>query len=201
MRTFEFPRTVLCLCLLFILCAGSGAHSAEVPNMPEALAAQLEPDAVAVQWIRGTESARLGASQFGSAHASAADVGPDRSSFVVRFDGQIQLGRTALMLYDTAQTVTIARNPDCLREANPLAFFGNEHPSEREVLLFNAAYIVGHWLLARKLDELASQSTGWARARRVYQVLTFAGHGAAVANNVALGIRPFSNYSCVGREL
>ncbi len=105
------------------------------------------------------------------------------------------------MLYDTAQTVTIARNPDCLREANPLAFFGDEHPSQEAVLLYNAVYIVGHWLLSRKLDSLAERSTSWARARRIYQLATFIGHGGAVANNFALGIKPFSNYSCVGREL
>ena len=116
--------------------------------------------------------------------------------FSTKFDRNAQLGLTALMILDTAQTVTIARNADCLKEGNPIAaaIYGSDAPSQERVLITNAIYITGHWLLSRYLD--SKSGDGWKLAKRTYQVLTFLGHGSAVANNASLGIKPFSNHNC-----
>lgn len=135
------------------------------------------------------------ADQFPIAAAEETSAG---FGFVTESGRNVQIGLTALMLLDTAQTVTIARSPECLREADPIAaaVFGSEHPSTQRVLITNALYIGLNWIVASKLDRLAQRSDSWARARRAYQVLSFLGHGAAVANNIGLGIRPFSKYGC-----
>ncbi|HYC01583.1 MAG TPA: hypothetical protein VEC57_20800 [Candidatus Limnocylindrales bacterium] len=117
----------------------------------------------------------------------------------------MQVFMTGLMLLDTAQTVTIAGAPDCLREGNNLASlaFGSDQPSHTTVLLTNALYIAGHWALGTWLDHKAQRSERWSLARRAYQVLTIVGHGWAIKENHRLGIRPFSQYDCVaqGRQL
>lgn len=121
-----------------------------------------------------------------------------------------QLGLTSLMALDTSQTVTIGRSPDCLHEANPLAFFGDQHPSAQEVLITGAVYGTAHWLLGAYLDRRANapidlsmsveadmkRRSRWKWIQRSYQVLTGLGHGVAVANNMKLGIRPFSTFEC-----
>lgn len=123
-----------------------------------------------------------------------------------------QFALTALMAVDTAQTVTIARSSECLYEAEPLAAaaFGTRTPSPQRVLLTDAAYIAGHWMLGAYLDRRANQSVDfsidaeqdiarkakWRRLQRVYQWLTFIGHGTAVLHNQAKGIKPFSSYRC-----
>lgn len=123
-----------------------------------------------------------------------------------------QLGLTALMAVDTAQTVTIGRSSECLFEANPIAaaVFGTHTPSPERVLITNAIYITGHWLLASYLDRKAeappdlsvdldtdlARKSRWSFARALYQLMTFAGHGLAVASNASKGIKPFSSYEC-----
>lgn len=121
-----------------------------------------------------------------------------------------QLGMTAVMALDTAQTITIARNPDCLYEGNQLAakIFGDDTPSTSRVLITNAVYIATHWMLGSWLDRKAetidfsdlendqSRRRGWRIARGIYQALTIVGHGAAVANNFNQGIGPATNYTC-----
>lgn len=121
-----------------------------------------------------------------------------------------QMGITTLIAVDTAQTVTIARNPDCLYEGNKLAasIFGDDTPSQSRVLLTNALYITGHWLLGSFLDRKAEtinfddlehdgeRRKAWKIVRALYQGLTFVGHGAAVSNNFNQGIKPASNFSC-----
>lgn len=121
-----------------------------------------------------------------------------------------QIGMTALMAVDTAQTVTIAKNPMYLYEGNPLAakIYGTETPSPKQVVLTNAVYMTGHWMLGSYLDRNAERSVDLsltaeedlARKKRfrimraIYQGLTILGHGAAVGNNYNQGIRPFASY-------
>lgn len=123
-----------------------------------------------------------------------------------------QLGLTAVMSLDTAQTVTIARNADCLKEANPVAvaLYGSDAPSPQRVLLTNAVYMTAHWAVGSWLDRRANQPIDlsidaqadvdrrnrWRIVRGLYQALTFIGHGAAVATNAERGIKPAGNYSC-----
>jgi hypothetical protein len=123
-----------------------------------------------------------------------------------------QLALTGLMAIDTAQTVTIGRSPDCLREGNPLAsaVFGTDRPSPERVLLTNAVYMTGHWLLGAYLDRKAnapidlsvSAEADIAKRERfrwlkkIYHFATGLGHGVAVARNQAIGIKPFSTFEC-----
>lgn len=126
-----------------------------------------------------------------------------------------QIALTGLMALDTAQTVTIARSP-CLHEANPIAaaVFGSDRPTPERVLLTNAVYITGHWLLGSYLDrqaerpvdlsitaeqDLARRNT-WRTLRGIYQFVTALGHGVAVVRNQAKGIRPFSSFECGGAQ-
>jgi hypothetical protein len=126
-----------------------------------------------------------------------AEKEPAAFEFATTGARNVQLGITALILVDMAQTLTIARSQDCLEEGNPLAAaFIGKYPQPARVVAVNALAIVGHWALGSYLDRKARVSDRWAIAQRVYQALTIGGHGAAVANNVSKGIRPFSSYSC-----
>lgn len=139
---------------------------------------------------------------------------PGAMEFATSSNRNKQLGMTALMALDTAQTVTIARNSDCLMEANPIAaaIYGSDAPTQKQVLLTNAVYIASHWALGSYLDRKINapvdfkvdaatdmdRRKGWRIVRGLYQALTFLGHGAAVLTNAERGINPASNYSCGG---
>ncbi len=144
--------------------------------------------------------------QYLEANPSIADQMPDTKEpaafeFATSPARNVQLGITALILVDMAQTLTIARSQDCLHEGNPLAAaFIGKYPEPARVVAVNALAIVGHWALGSYLDRKARVSDRWAVAQRVYQALTLAGHGAAVANNISKGIKPFSSYSCGGAQ-
>jgi hypothetical protein len=126
---------------------------------------------------------------------------PAAFEFATTSARNVQLGITALILVDMAQTLTIARSQDCLEEGNPLAAaFIGKYPQPARVVAVNALAIVGHWALGSYLDRKARVSDRWAIAQRVYQALTIGGHGAAVANNASKGIKPFSSYSCGGAK-
>jgi hypothetical protein len=117
-----------------------------------------------------------------------------------------ELGWQALHLVDTAQTVTIARSPACLHEANPLAraVYGTAHPSVRRVVLTNTAGAVLHWTAGSWLDratERSFASEGPNRgalyvARLAYYGLSFLGSGTAVVGNMRLGIKPLTRAEC-----
>lgn len=149
----------------------------------------------------------------GTALVAATLSGCSSMSFATSSNRNKQLGLTALMAVDTAQTVTIARNSDCLMEANPVAvaLYGSDAPTQKQVLLVNAAYVAGHWALGSYLDrkiaapvDLSIDATedmerrkSWRIVRGLYQALTFLGHGAAVVTNAQRGIKPAGNYSCM----
>jgi lysylphosphatidylglycerol synthetase-like protein (DUF2156 family) len=127
-----------------------------------------------------------------------------------------QIALTGLMALDTAQTVTIAREPDCLREINPaaVAIYGTENPKPKQVLITNAIYMAAHWALGGFLDRKANTSPDltisleqdlakrqrWLRLQKIYWVATAIGHGAAVINNNVKRIRPFSSFECGGAQ-
>lgn len=112
----------------------------------------------------------------------------------------------ALDAVDTAQTVTIARSPECLYEADPLAVFvyGTEHPSTGRVLMTNAVLAYGHYQLGGWIDRhteraFAQESPargGWYVTRAAFYVVSFLSTGIAVTNNAAMGIHPFSRVRC-----
>jgi hypothetical protein len=118
----------------------------------------------------------------------------------------VWLGMHAL---DTAQTVTIARSPACLREADHVAatIYGSEHPSESRVLVTNVAlgalhYYVGGWLdrgTERALADPDNEYVGlWYVSRGAFYVFSFLGTGIAVTGNASMGIKPFSHMTECG---
>jgi hypothetical protein len=108
----------------------------------------------------------------------------------------------AMHAIDTAQTVTIARSPGCLREANPLAaaIYGSDTPSPQRVLATNLALGWAHAKLGAWLDERTERSIldetdgrgGWYVARGAYYVVSFLGTGIAIGNNASRGVGPFT---------
>jgi hypothetical protein len=117
--------------------------------------------------------------------------------------------RTWLVLHaiDTAQTVTIARSPNCLREADPMAvkIYGSDHPSEGRVIATNvllgyAHYRIGGWIDKKTeesiLDPKSEHSGVWKATRIAWHGIAILYSGMAVSNNMSLGIKPFSTYNC-----
>jgi hypothetical protein len=111
---------------------------------------------------------------------------------------------------DTAQTVTIARSPGCLREANPLAsaIYGSDHPSTQRVLATNLALGWAHakfgaWLDERTeralLDPKSESVGGWYVARGAYYVVSFLGTGIAIGNNAGRDVGLFSRVTDCNR--
>jgi hypothetical protein len=108
----------------------------------------------------------------------------------------------AMHAIDTAQTVTIARSPTCLREANPLAsaIYGSDTPSPQRVLATNIALGFVHAKVGAWLDERTERSFledgdgrgGWYLARGAYYVVSFLGTGIAIGNNAGRGVGPFT---------
>lgn len=107
----------------------------------------------------------------------------------------------ALDAIDTAQTVQIARNPTCYREANPVAasLYGDDHPEAGRVALTNVVLALVHSRVSRWLDDHVAYATSheenagpWYVGRIAWHVVSIAGTGAAVANNFNRGLTPTS---------
>ena len=128
-----------------------------------------------------------------------------------------QLVASGLIVVDTLQTITIARNPDCLREANGLAakIIGGEHPDEKLVVGVNGLMLIGHWLFGSWLDRKNAKReeetvyrlnargklegdrvNGWKLAQGAYLSGVIGGHGMAVIGNVSEGIGLAGNHGC-----
>lgn len=101
---------------------------------------------------------------------------------------------------DTLQTVQIARNPTCYREANPLAatVYGGDHPKAGTVAVANVILAFVHSSVSRWFDDgyaraeaRQDDSAGpWAVGRIAWHTVSILGTGAAVANNFSRGIGP-----------
>lgn len=112
----------------------------------------------------------------------------------------------AMHAVDTMQTVTIARSPECLREANSLAaaIYGSDHPSAGRVVATNLALAFVHAKVGAWLDERTERAMfndtdtrgGWYMARGMYYVVSFLGTGIAVGGNVTRGVKPLSHMDC-----
>lgn len=99
----------------------------------------------------------------------------------------------ALDAIDTMQTVQIARNPSCFREANPLAasLYGDDHPQAGRVVSTNVVLALVHSKVSRWFDDhvaLAASrgddSVGpWYVGRIAWHAVSIVGTGAAVASN------------------
>ncbi len=113
----------------------------------------------------------------------------------------------AMHALDTAQTVTIARSPSCLREANPIAadIYGSEHPSPSRVIATNVAlgylhYRVGGWIDNRTeaalIDPDNDSAAGWYLFRAAWHGFALLGTGYAVLHNAQARVGPFSKMTC-----
>lgn len=98
---------------------------------------------------------------------------------------RMQVANTALIAFDAAQTLHIARCPGRYYEQNPIL---GKHPSEERVIVGALAYGTGSWFLAKWLD-----ARGWDKTARALQYVQFSGHGIAVTNNVRRGLEPFGS--------
>lgn len=127
-------------------------------------------------------------------------TGPDRTRGA-------ELTWLALHAVDTAQTVTIAKSPDCLYEKNPLAVavYGTKHPSLARVLVTNTVmagvhYTVSGWwdrhVAAADADIENDNAALWHMGRFAWYAASFAGTGSAVIGNVRLGVKPLSTARC-----
>jgi len=103
---------------------------------------------------------------------------------------------------DTMQTVQIARNPSCFREADPFAarLYGSEHPDASRVVLTNVVLALVHSSVSRWFDDGYARAEAredgnpgpWAVGRIAWHAVSIVGTGAAVANNFSRGIGPTS---------
>jgi hypothetical protein len=104
-----------------------------------------------------------------------------------------------LAAVDTMQTVTIARSPKCLYEANGMAadIYGSEHPSESRVLATNAALATLHFYVGGWIDRHVEDdgSWGWKVLKYSFYGVSFAYSGQAVVHNARMGIEPMSHYA------
>lgn len=108
----------------------------------------------------------------------------------------------ALDAVDTMQTVQIARNPRCFREADPLAarMYGTDTPKPRTVLVTNIVLALVHSSVSRWFDDgyaraeaRQDDSAGpWAVGRIAWHTVSILSTGSAVAHNFSLGIGPTS---------
>jgi hypothetical protein len=91
-------------------------------------------------------------------------------------------GYGVLRLYDTAQSRTIAKNPDKWKEVGAISsvFYG-EHPSVAEVHRFNLLAFLGVWLVAYNLDPPGRSGWLWGN---------IAVEAYVVNSNRKLGLKP-----------
>lgn len=96
--------------------------------------------------------------------------------------------------YDWSQTINTARRPDCYVEKDPVtkAMFG-PHPSESEVGLGWAIQATLHFLVSGWLDRKVqdTDADGWKATRAIWQIITLANTAKNIADNRAIGLRPF----------
>lgn len=103
---------------------------------------------------------------------------------------------------DTMQTIQIARNPSCFREANPLAarLYGSDQPKPRTVMVTNVVLALVHSSVSRWFDDGVARAQArdddsvgpWAVGRIAWHTVSILGTGAAVASNFSQGIGPTS---------
>lgn len=91
----------------------------------------------------------------------------------------------ALHAVDAAQSIHIAREPECFHENAPLtrAIIG-KHPSEAEVAAVMVGYSFLHAYLTDRLE---------GRWLRTYQFVSFAATARNVVRNHQIGLRPFGS--------
>jgi hypothetical protein len=114
------------------------------------------------------------------------------------------LGMDAL---DTAQTITIARSPSCLRESDHVAswLYGSDTPTPARVIGTNVAlayahYEIGAWIdrhtEAAAIDPDDENYPTWYLFRSAWEGFALIGTGFAVLHNAQARVGPFSEVHC-----
>ncbi len=110
--------------------------------------------------------------------------------------GRTELAYQVLNAADFAQTVNIARRPDCYIESNPVTSrLIGEHPSTGAVAGAWAAQAMAHYLVSNWLDREvdATDAKGWRVTRSIWQALTIGMAGYNVARNHNMSLRAFGD--------
>lgn len=100
---------------------------------------------------------------------------------------------------DTAQTVNIARRPDCFSEVDPLtSTLIGKKPDTAEVLAVGLAYAWAHDRVSGWLDRKVESAVvndrnvgGWYVGRFLWHAVGLVGKAHTVNNNHRIGMRPF----------
>lgn len=88
-------------------------------------------------------------------------------------------------LLDSAQTYSIARDPDCYRETVVDPLIGR-HPTPAAVIGWSIAFAGLHWVVTSLLAEHPTEE-------RLWQALTVGSTSYWVWHNTRIGIRPFGH--------
>jgi hypothetical protein len=101
----------------------------------------------------------------------------------------------SLLAADAAQTVNIARRPDCYTEIGLFRNIGGSHPSEGGVAASWAVVATGHSIVSGFLSRQADDSDGkgWRYAYNIWQAVTIADRIQGVYRNHRDGLRPFGS--------
>jgi hypothetical protein len=111
----------------------------------------------------------------------------------------LEAGWQVLHAVDMAQTVHIAREPGCYYERGfPTRQVLGSQPSEAGVIAFGIASAYAHRYLSGVLDERVQNARNTGQHVRTWETVRAASHMVAlgikinaVANNHAIGLRPF----------
>ena len=92
----------------------------------------------------------------------------------------------ALHAADVAQTLQIARNPDCFYEKDPVTSrLIGKHPSQGAVLAWGAGTAAAHAIVTHELEK--HDAPRWVR--RTWQAVTIGGKAQVVGANWSIGLR------------
>ncbi len=109
--------------------------------------------------------------------------------------GRTEFAFQALNAVDYAQTINIARRPDCYHETDSVTSrLIGAHPSSGAVAGMWAAQATAHYYVTRWLDREvdSTDATGWRITRWIWLGATFWMAGHHVVQNHSIGLRPFS---------
>lgn len=106
----------------------------------------------------------------------------------------------AMNIIDTAQTIHLARSPECFRESNFLTkeLIG-EHPSVGNVIAIGVIYSLAYRMANQYIENHISYNSdgyydnGWGYAKIGLSVFGLVSKGYTIGNNHVIGMKPFGS--------